>query len=58
MRLPRLERTAAHLGGALGAALLKVVLQRRWLTSDLDSRALSITERGRKELRARFGALV
>jgi DNA-binding transcriptional ArsR family regulator len=47
-----------HLGGALGAALLKVVLQRRWLTSDLDSRALSITERGRKELRARFGALV
>jgi DNA-binding transcriptional ArsR family regulator len=44
-----------HLGGALGAALLTVALKRRWLVRDLDSRALSITPTGRRELRARFG---
>ncbi len=30
-----------HLGGALGAALLKVALKRKWVAQDLDSRALS-----------------
>jgi DNA-binding transcriptional ArsR family regulator len=44
-----------HLGGALGAALLKVVLTRRWFTQDLDSRALEITLVGRRELQSRFG---
>jgi DNA-binding transcriptional ArsR family regulator len=39
-----------HLGGALGAALLELALRRRWVTQDLDSRALSITARGRREL--------
>ena len=45
-----------HLGGALGAALLTLVLRRRWLEQDLDSRALSVTPLGRRELASRFGA--
>ncbi|MBC2688624.1 ArsR/SmtB family transcription factor [Pseudomonas kielensis] len=43
-----------HLGGALGAALLATALQRRWLTQDLDSRALALTATGRKEFGRRF----
>jgi DNA-binding transcriptional ArsR family regulator len=45
-----------HLGGALGAAVLKTALGRRWLTQDADSRALSLTDAGRQELTRRFGA--
>jgi DNA-binding transcriptional ArsR family regulator len=44
-----------HLGGALGAAVLKLALQRKWLAQDLDSRALSVTPAGRRELLKRFG---
>jgi hypothetical protein len=44
-----------HLGGALGAALLDVAMKKRWVTQDLDSRALSITPEGRRELKSRFG---
>lgn len=44
-----------HIGGALGAALLAVVLERKWMVPDLDSRALSVTRAGRRELAARFG---
>jgi hypothetical protein len=44
-----------HLGGALGAAVLKVALKRKWLTRDPDSRALGITRLGRREMLARFG---
>jgi hypothetical protein len=44
-----------HLGGALGAALLKVSLKRKWVEQDLDSRALSVTNLGRREMLARFG---
>jgi DNA-binding transcriptional ArsR family regulator len=44
-----------HLAGGLGAALLNVALQRRWVTKDLDSRALTVTALGRREMRARFG---
>jgi len=44
-----------HLGGAVGAALLKTALQRKWLVQDLDSRALQLTGRGRSELLSRFG---
>jgi len=44
-----------HLGGALGAALLALALKKRWVTQDLDSRALSVTSAGRRELHARFG---
>jgi hypothetical protein len=43
------------LGGALGAALLKVALKRKWVIQDLDSRALSLTSHGRSEMQARFG---
>jgi DNA-binding transcriptional ArsR family regulator len=44
-----------HLGGALGAALLTLALKKKWLTRELDSRALSITTQGRRELQTRFG---
>lgn len=44
-----------HLGGALGAALLGVALKRRWVSRDLDSRVLSVTSTGRREMRARLG---
>jgi DNA-binding transcriptional ArsR family regulator len=46
-----------HLGGAVGAALLKHALQRQWVERDLDSRALTVTARGRRELRSGFGLL-
>jgi DNA-binding transcriptional ArsR family regulator len=44
-----------HLGGALGAALMKAALKRKWVIQDLDSRALTITPSGRREMRTRFG---
>ncbi len=47
-----------HVGGALGAALLKVALKRKWLTQDLDSRAVGVTSLGRREMLARFGLRV
>ncbi len=48
----------AHLGGALGAAVLDVALRRKWVTRDLDSRALEVTPRGRGEMAVKFGAEV
>jgi len=47
-----------HLGGALGAALLKVALKKKWVVHDLDSRALGVTSFGRREMLARFGLQV
>jgi len=47
-----------HVGGALGAALLKVALTKKWLVQDLDSRALGVTRLGRRELLTRFGLRV
>src|SRR5271170_2684767 len=44
-----------HIGGAVGAALLGVALKRKWVIQELDSRALTITQTGRREMRARFG---
>ena len=44
-----------HLGGALGAALLKTALKHKWVVPDLDSRALSVTSSGRREMTMRFG---
>jgi len=44
-----------HIGGALGASLLNLMLQRRWLARDADSRALTITRAGSRELHSRFG---
>jgi len=46
-----------HLGGALGAAVLQTALRRKWLTQDLDSRALQLTDHGRKQLEQRFGSM-
>ncbi len=47
-----------HLGGSLGAALLQTALKRKWVTQDLDSRALALTVVGRKEIAARFGVVL
>lgn len=47
-----------HLAGALGAAVLKVALRRKWVIQDLDSRALSVTGHGRGQMAARFGVEV
>ena len=44
-----------HLAGALGAGLLGTFLKRKWLGKHLDSRALSLTSAGRRELKRRFG---
>ena len=44
-----------HIGGAMGAALLGIASKRKWVTQDLDSRALSVTSLGRREMHARFG---
>jgi DNA-binding transcriptional ArsR family regulator len=47
-----------HVGGALGAALLRIALKRKWVVQDLDSRALGVTSLGRREMLARFGLQV
>jgi DNA-binding transcriptional ArsR family regulator len=44
-----------HIGGALGGAILKATLKRKWVSQDLDSRVLAITSLGRREMVARFG---
>jgi DNA-binding transcriptional ArsR family regulator len=44
-----------HVGGALGAALLRIALKRKWVVQDLDSRALEVTTVGRSEMLIRFG---
>jgi DNA-binding transcriptional ArsR family regulator len=44
-----------HLGGALAAALLTVAVRRKWLLQDLDSRSLSVTKFGQREMASRFG---
>jgi DNA-binding transcriptional ArsR family regulator len=47
-----------HLAGALGAALLQLALQRKWIIKDLDSRALRVTPAGRRQMRRQFGLQV
>jgi DNA-binding transcriptional ArsR family regulator len=47
-----------HLGGALGAALLKVALARKWVAREIGSRALSVTNSGRHEMLTQFGVRV
>lgn len=44
-----------HLGGALAAALLSFALKKKWVTRDLEMRALTLTSTGRREVRARLG---
>lgn len=43
-----------HLAGAVGAGLLNVALQRKWVIKDFDSRVLSVTILGRREMHRRF----
>jgi len=45
----------SHIGGALGAGFLQLALRRKWVTQDLDGRALHVTSLGRRELPRRFG---
>jgi len=47
-----------HLAGALGAAVLDLALKKKWLLRDRDSRSLSVTTPGRRELFSRFGVRV
>lgn len=47
-----------HIAGALGSALLKIALKRKWVAQDLDSRTIRVTNGGRRELLARFGVEV
>lgn len=47
-----------HLGGGLGAALLQAAMKRKWVTQDLDSRAIRVTSIGRREILARFGVKI
>ncbi len=44
-----------HLGGALGKGLAGKFLAEKWVRRREDSRALSVTEKGRRELASRFG---
>ena len=46
-----------HLAGALGAAVLSVALQKKWIVQDLDSRIVRVTVKGKRELAARLGEL-
>jgi DNA-binding transcriptional ArsR family regulator len=47
-----------HLGGALGCAVLEIAERKRWVVRNTESRALSITAVGRRELWSRFGITV
>jgi DNA-binding transcriptional ArsR family regulator len=47
-----------HMGGSVASEFLKLALKRQWVTQDLDGRALSVTNAGRRELLARFGVQV
>jgi hypothetical protein len=40
-----------HIGGALGAALLKLALSRKWMTQDMEGRGLRLTDIGKREMR-------
>ena len=44
-----------HVGGALGAALLALMVRRAWVEADLDSRAVAFTREGRRQLQRHFG---
>ena len=46
---------APHIGGALGAALLDLMLKRGWVSRHLDSRALTVTAPGNIALGRAFG---
>jgi len=48
----------SHLGGAMGAALLKMAVKKRWVLEEPHDRALSVTTLGKREFRNRFGIAV
>lgn len=48
------SQRSLHLGGALGAALLTMMQQQQWLSADLDSRAVQITAKGKRQLQRHF----
>jgi DNA-binding transcriptional ArsR family regulator len=48
----------SHLGGAIGAALLRSAIQHKWVLKDLDSRVLRVTKRGDREFFGRLGLQV
>ncbi|HEX3913488.1 MAG TPA: helix-turn-helix transcriptional regulator [Steroidobacteraceae bacterium] len=39
-----------HIGGALGSALLKLALRKKWVTQDFNGRGLGLTQIGRREM--------
>jgi DNA-binding transcriptional ArsR family regulator len=43
-----------HIGGGLGAALLSIIVKKKWVVQDLDSRAISVTSLGQREMLKRF----
>jgi DNA-binding transcriptional ArsR family regulator len=47
-----------HVGGALGAALLTIALKRRWVVQDVNTRILTVTAAGRRDMRTRFGVVL
>src|SRR5262245_53528893 len=51
-----LTQRRAHLGGALGEALLRVYVERGWIQRLRRSRVVHITPRGRESFRTLFGA--
>jgi len=44
-----------HIGGALGHAILQFALNQKWLVQALDSRALTLTALGRRQMQTRLG---
>jgi len=51
-----LTERRAHLGGALGEALLRIYLDRGWILRQRRSRIVHITPKGRESFRDLFGA--
>jgi DNA-binding transcriptional ArsR family regulator len=51
-----LTQRRAHLGGALGAALLDVYMANAWIVRSRRSRAVTVTPRGQEAFRRVFGA--
>ncbi|MBP1144128.1 hypothetical protein JOE33_001051 [Pseudomonas sp. PvP027] len=46
---------ASHIGGALGAALLELMLKRGWVSRHLDSRTVKLTPKGAGGMAKAFG---
>ena len=44
-----------HLRGSLAAAILVLAKKKRWVVPELESRALTLTAKGRREMAAAFG---